>query len=88
MSGRDLPPLLQAYLHSRPAHHGVPHTGMPLCVVLILATLVQRTQVGRRSVLFACSWALLVSCVELTTTLAVHTWLRRGFLACRRTKVD
>ncbi len=38
--------------------------------------------------LFACSWALLVSCVELTTTLAMHTWLRRGFLARRRKKLD
>ncbi len=38
--------------------------------------------------LFACSWALLVSCAELTTTLAMHTWLGRGFLARRRTKMD
>ncbi len=38
--------------------------------------------------LFSCSWSLLVSCVELTTTLVIHAWLGRAFLARRRTKMD
>lgn len=71
------------------AHCVVPLNGTP-CAMLchVLAANVLPMQVGRRSVLFACSWALLVSCVELTTTLAMHTWLGCGFLALRRTKVD